>query len=161
MTPRRRSSCFPRPEGAPAPLRVTVERRVTFSDVDPMGIVWFGRYPLFFEAAAEELGRRCGLSYADFLAAGLRAPVAKMEVDYLLPMQLGELIRVTASLVWNDGARLNTEFELVKPDGRTAATGCTVQLFTEAATGGVLWVSPPLLERCRQRWNAGEFACLT
>ena len=56
--------------------------------------------------------------------------------------------------------RLNTEFALLKTDGHVAVAGSTVQLLTAAATGEVLLVPPPLYERCRARWKAGEFACL-
>ena len=39
---------FPDLEGYPA-LSKTVTHRVGFSEVDPMHIVWFGRYAVFFE----------------------------------------------------------------------------------------------------------------
>jgi acyl-CoA thioester hydrolase len=160
MTRRGRTSCFPRREGDPAPLCATVSRRVGFSDTDPMGIVWFGRYPLFFEVAAEELGLRCGLSYADFFAAGLRGPIVKLDIDYLRPMRLGDEVKVTARLLWDEAAKLITEFAIELPDGTVAATGYTIQIFTEADSMDPLWVSPPMLEKCHERWKAGDFSCL-
>jgi acyl-CoA thioester hydrolase len=160
MTRRGRKDYFPRREGDPAPLCATVVRRVGFSDTDPMGIVWFGRYPQFFETAAEELGRRCGLSYADFFAAGVRGPIVKLDIDYMRPMRLGDEVKVTARLVWDEAAKLATEFAIELSDGTLAATGYTIQVFTEADTMVPLWVSPPMLDKCRERWKAGEFKCL-
>ena len=157
MTRRARAVYFEREAGTPAPLRLTVTRRVRFNEADPMGIVWFGRYALYFEEGAAELGRRCGLSYGDFLEAGLRAPVATYHVDYLRPLQLDEAFSITAALIWNEGARLNTEFQLTKADGTLAARACTAQVFVDAADGRVCVVTPPMLERCRARWRAGEF----
>jgi acyl-CoA thioester hydrolase len=154
---RGRSVYFPREAGVPAPLHLTVNRRVRFNETDPMGIVWFGRYAHYFEEGAAELGRLCGLSYADFLAAGLRAPVAKYQVDYLQPLVLDECFTITTTLVWNEGARLNTEYDLAKENGTVVARACTVQVFTNAGDGQVCLVSPSLLERCRARWRAGEF----
>jgi acyl-CoA thioester hydrolase len=122
-----------------------------------MGIVWFGRYPIYCEEGAAELTRRCGLSFADFHASGLRAPIAEYHVDYLAPLRLDEAFTIVATLVWDDGARLNTEYELVRADGVVAARAHTVQVFTRAADNQVCLVSPPLLERCRQRWRSGEF----
>lgn len=158
MTTRRAKALyFPREPGAPVPLRVMVRRRVRFSEVDPMAIVWFGRYPRFLEEGAAELGRRCGLSYQDFLAAGLRGPVTACHIDYLQSLFLDEHFTIVAELVWNEGARLNTEYTLIKENGDLAARAYTVQVFTGAADHQVCLVSPPMLERCRARWKAGEF----
>lgn len=158
MTTRRaRKVFFEREPGAPAPLRMTVKRRVRFNEVDPMGIVWFGRYPRFLEEGAAELGRCCGLSYQNYIAAGLMAPVASCHVDYLVPLYLDELFTIQASLIWNEGARLNTEYELIKDDGTVAARAYTIQVFIGAADRQVCMVSPPMLEHCRARWKAGEF----
>lgn len=156
MTTRRANKTyFEREPGAPAPLRLKVERRVRFNEVDPMGIVWFGRYPLFLEEGAAELGRQCGLSYQDYIQAGLMAPVASVHMDYLVPLYLDESFSIVTSLVWTDGARLNTEYELVKADGTTAARACTVQVFITAAERRVCLIPPPLLEQCRHRWKSG------
>jgi len=151
---------FPRLTGAPLPLQASVERRVTFSDVDPMGIVWFGRYPLFIEVAAEALWNRCGLSYSRLYEDGLCAPVAKLQCDYLRPMRLGETIRVTAVWVWDEAAKLNTEYVLTKPDGTTAAVASCVQVFAELKSGVPLLLLPPIIQRVREEWIAGAFSCL-
>jgi len=157
MRTRRKSAYFPRIAGAPAPIVVEVPRRVRFNEADPMAIVWHGRYPLFFEEAAEELGRSCGLSYAAYFEAGLRAPIVELHIDYFQPLFLDEEFVIRASLIWNDGARLNTEFHVLKKDGSVATSGYMVQLFTDHRTGEPFIVSPDLLERCRRRWKAGEF----
>jgi acyl-CoA thioester hydrolase len=157
MTRRTRSVNFRREAGAPPSLRFAVKRRVRFSEVDPMGIVWFGRYATFFEEAAAELGGRCGLSYADFFEAGLQAPIAEYHVDYLKPLLLNEEFTVVCSMVWSDGARLNSEYELIGADGIISARAHTIQVFTSKTDNQVCLVTPPLLERCRRRWLAGEF----
>jgi len=156
MTRRARSLYFEREAGAPAPLCMKISRRVRFSEVDPMGIVWFGRYALYFEEASAELGRRCGLSFADFFEEGLRAPVAKYHVDYFQPLYLDEVFTISCALIWNEGARLNSEYALEKADGSPAARAYTVQMFTRETDGQVCLVIPPMLERCRTRWKAGD-----
>jgi acyl-CoA thioester hydrolase len=156
----RRRACathFARRPGTPAPLVWSVRQRVGFREVDAMAIVWHGRYAEYFEAAATELRRRCGLSYEDFLAARLRAPIVQLHVEYCSPLRLDEEIAICAALVWNEAARLDIEYAVKNGRGELAATGYTVQLFTDAATGQVCLVSPPLLERCRDRWRRGEF----
>ena len=157
---RRSTPYFERTPGAPAPVAVDVTRRVAFSEVDPLGIVWYGRYAVYFEEGAAELGRRCGLSYKDFFDAQLRAPIVQFHVDYTRMLRLDEVFTLRAAWVWTDAARLNTEYTLIKQDGALAASGYTVQMFLDAQTGDACMASPALLLRCREQWKAGAFACL-
>ena len=157
MRQRRRKHYFERLPGAPEPVVVEIPRRVRFNEADPMAVLWHGRYPLLFEEASEELGRRCGLSYEEYFQAGLRGPIVELHTDYYRSLFLAEEFTIRASLVWHEGARLNTEFHLIKLDGTIATSGYTVQLFTDALSGEPCICSPPMLERCRERWRNGEF----
>ncbi|OGW27392.1 MAG: hypothetical protein A2X59_11185 [Nitrospirae bacterium GWC2_42_7] len=157
MRRRKRKPYFETDDNAPAPIFAETLRRVHFSEADPMGIVWYGRYPLYFEEASEALGRICGLSYKDFYETGLRAPIIEFHIDYYQSLYLDEEFKIRASLIWHEGARLNTEYGLYKMNDTLAATGYTVQLLTDAKTGEACIVSPELLERCHNRWKAGEF----
>jgi acyl-CoA thioester hydrolase len=154
---RQKGGYFEQSEGAPVPLVVRIRRRVSFSETDVMGIAWHGRYPVFFEEASAELGRRCGLSYKDFAEASLRAPIVQFHTDYYRPLALDEEFTVVASLVWSEGARLNTEYTLIDGKGGIAATGYTVQMLVDSVSGEPCFTSPDLLERCRRRWKRGEF----
>ncbi|NVN91089.1 MAG: acyl-CoA thioesterase [Desulfuromonadales bacterium] len=157
MNIRRKKIYFERLAGSPDPVVMDIRRGVHFSDADPMGIMWHGRYPLLFEEASEALGSRCGLCYGEYREAGLYAPILSLHIDYFQPLYLAEEFTVRASLIWNEGARLNTEFQVLKQDGSIATSGYTIQLFTDHLTGQPCMVSPAMLERCRNRWKAGEF----
>jgi acyl-CoA thioester hydrolase len=157
MSISRKKSYFEALPGAPGPIVAEVRRRVRFNECDPMAVMWHGRYPLLFEEASEELGRRCGLSYAEFYEAGLRGPIVSLHIDYHKSLFLAEEFTVRASLVWAQGARLNTEFHIFKEDGSLATSGYTIQLFTDHRTGEPCFVIPAMLEECHRRWQAGEF----
>ncbi len=157
---RKTANYFKTAPGSPDPVRITVPHRVHFSEVDAMAIVWHGRYLQFFEIAAEELARWIGLSYEAYFAAGLRAPLAQVHVDFHYPVRLGELVTIEARLIWSDAARLNTEYALLNAQGRLAASGFSVQMFTDGTTGEPCFVIPPLLAACRDRWRCGEFGNL-
>ncbi|MCK5494447.1 MAG: acyl-CoA thioesterase [Candidatus Omnitrophica bacterium] len=144
---------------SPVPLTVRIEKRVSFSDVDVMGIVWHGRYAKYFEEGFAKIGRQYGLSYKEFYEAGLRAPIVQMHVDYHLPLTLDELCMIEARLIWNEGARINIEYIVIKENAKVAATGYTVQLFIDAKSQEPLIVTPPLLEKCRKKWINGEYTC--
>lgn len=160
VTNRRKETYFKRIENVPGPIAAEIKRRVHFSEVDLMAFVWYGRYAAFFEEGAEELGRKCGLSYRDFHEAELRAPLVKFHIDYFSPLRLDEEFTIRTLLIWNEGARMNTEYYIYKDDGNITASGYTVQLFTDVKSGEVCLTTPALLARCRERWMKGEFHCL-
>ena len=122
-----------------------------------MGMAWHGRYASFFEEGAAELRRLCGLSYQELYEADLRAPIIKFHADYHESLLLDEVMTVEARLIWNEAARLNTEFRIHRPGGSLATTGYTVQLFTSGSTGELYLASPNLLDQCRIKWQQGHF----
>jgi acyl-CoA thioester hydrolase len=153
---RKQGGYFPAMAGAPAPLVVRVKRRVQFGDVDPMGVLWHGRYAAFFEQANEELCRRFGMSYADFRREGVMAPIVQFHVDYFASAMLGEEVVTTGRMLWNESARVNIEYEMHKENGELAAAGYTVQMFVDE-NRTPLWAPPPMQLACRQRWLAGKW----
>jgi len=160
MIRRKDSTYFERIKDSPAPISFSINRRVALSEVDVMGIVWYGRYPLYFEEASQELGRRCGLSYQDFYQANLRAPIVQFHVDYYQPLHLDEEFTVRTCAPWCEGAKLLTEYEIRKMDGTLVTCAYTVQMFIDSRTDEFYIATPDLLERMRKRWVTGEFKCL-
>lgn len=152
-----RKPYFDRREGDPPPLRLLVQRRVRFEEVDPMGIVWHGRYPGFFEDGRVALGSRYGIGYEDFFRHGVPAPIRKLQIDYLAPLRFREDFSVEAILHWSDAARFDFEFLVRGADEILVATGCTVQLMVDPV-GGVLLVPPPFVRAMREQWRAGTLA---
>ena len=139
---RKDNKYFERIKGAPLPISFSVKRRVNLSDVDAMGIVWYGRYPLYFEEVIQELGRRCGLSFQDFYQANLRAPIVQFHIDYHQPLRLDEEFTSRASVPWCEGAKLLTEYEIRRVDGTLVTTAYTVQLFINGRSEEVYIATP-------------------
>ena len=152
-----RKPYFDRREGDPPPLRMLVQRRVRFEEVDPMGIVWHGRYPGYFEDGRVALGNRYGIGYEDFFRHGVPAPIRRLQIDYLAPLRFQEDFEVEAILHWSESARLDFEFLIRDAAGTLAATGCSVQLMLDPA-GGLLLLPPPFVRDLRDRWRAGGLA---
>ena len=154
---RKRAEYFKVEKNVPDPVVARVTHRISFSEVDVMAVAWHGRYPQFFELALEELCRSIGLSYKDYFDANLGAPIVQLHLDYHSPVVLDEEITIIAKLIWNEAARLNTEYTVMKEDGAIAATGYTVQMFVDIKTGEPALAAPKLLEKCLERWKKGEF----
>ena len=157
MTRRKKNDYFNVPDNAPELISASITRRCQFSEVDALAIVWHGRYVSFFEEAATELGHKCGLTYEAMREAGVTAPVAQLHIDYYRPLHLNERFTVQASVVWCEGAKLNTQFTITGGDGSCACTGYKVQMFVETETGEVCIFSPPLLAAFHDKWLAGAF----
>lgn len=139
----------------PQPLRCRVERVVRFEEVDPLAIVWHGRYPSYFEDARVKLGEIYGLGYMDLYQQGIVSPIKQMHVDYQRPLRFSETFTIEAILHWSDAVRLNHEFILRNAAGEVTTTGYTVQLMMDKADN-VLMVPPTFYADFRQRWQAGE-----
>ena len=157
MTRRKKNDYFNVPDNAPEPVSASIARRCQFSEVDALAIVWHGRYVSFFEEAATELGHKCGLTYEAMQEAGVTVPVAQLHIDYYRPLRLNERFTVLASVIWCEGARLNTQFVITGEDGSCACTGYTVQMFVETETGHVCIFPPPLPTAFHDKWLAGAF----
>ncbi len=151
---------FEKIPGAPGPINFEIKRRVSFNEVDIMGIAWYGQYAIYFEAAQTELGRRCGLSFQDFYSTNVRAPIVKFHIDYYQPLYLDEEFTVRASYFWSEGAKLYIEYAVIKNDGSISTRGYTVQMFVDSKSNQPYIASPEILEMLREGWKEGKFKCL-
>ena len=130
------------------------ERVARFEEVDPLGIVWHGRYPSFFEDARVQLGEKFGIGYMDFYHNGVLAPIKQMHVDYHKPLRFREPFTIEAILHFSEAARLNHEFILRNAAGEITTTGYTVQLFMDEQHN-MLMILPPFYEAFCERWRQG------
>ncbi len=121
MRRRRRSGPF---------LEHATELRVRFREVDALRVVWHGHYLGYFEQAREAFGDRYGLRYADFLEAGLLAPVVETSCRFLLPARHGETLTVYARFFPQEAARIEFEYRALRGED-LLAEGRSVQVFTD------------------------------
>ena len=148
---------FTAEEGAPAPLRAAFSRRVRFEEVDPLGIVWHGRYASYFEDARVALTDRYGIGYLDLFEKGVVAPIRKFHVDYLLSLRFRETFTVEAVLHWTEVPRLDMEFTIRNEAREVTTTGYTVQMMLDAGRN-LLLLPPPFYREFLDRWRKGELA---
>ena len=146
---------FPKRQGQPVPLQVTVERTVRFEEVDALGIVWHGRYASYFEDARIALGQKYGIGYMDFHTHGVVAPIKKLHFDYHRPLRLLETITIEGILHWSEAARMNFEFVIRNSNGELATTGFTVQMMLDS-NENILVIPPPFYVEFCNKWKAGE-----
>jgi len=115
--------------------------RVRFNEVDAYQIAWHGHYVAWMEEARNELAGRFGVDAAQIAAAGFRAPVVALELNFMRPARFGEKLRVRTTLARKQTATLEFLCDIIGEDGRLTASGRTVHALTDQ--DGVLQYSMP------------------
>ncbi len=136
------------------PLMCCIKRTVRLEEVDPLNIMWHGRYASWLEDGREALGKAYGIHYLDFFAQGVVAPLKIFHVDYQRPLHYGETYTVETSLLWNDAALLETEYRILDATGAVMTTAVTTQLLLNHAQE-LLLEHPPFFQAIREKWQAG------
>jgi acyl-CoA thioester hydrolase len=72
--------------------------RVRFQECDPQGVVYFARYPEYYDIAITELWREAFGSYQAMVDAGTDMVVAEQRVRYLAPGRFDELVDVDITI---------------------------------------------------------------
>lgn len=125
--------------------RISMEMTVPFHDVDPMNIVWHGRYVKYLEVARCELLESFCYSYSDMFESGYSWPVVDMRIKYVKPATFGQKIRVTATVVeWDFRLKINYLIEDIET-GNKLTKGYTIQVAVDMSTEEMCGESPDIL----------------
>ena len=123
-------------------LVVEKELEIRFSEVDMMGVVWHGNYPLYLEDAREAFGAEFGLSYELYIRENVFVPIVKMDVDYKRPVRFGMRPVIRIEYVPTDAAKVIFDYKLYdKESGDVFLTARTVQVFMDRDYK-LMWLSP-------------------
>jgi acyl-CoA thioester hydrolase len=68
--------------------------RVNYSETDQMGVVYHARYLVWLDVARTEHLRRCGMSYRELEASGLRLAVSEVAIRYRQPARYDDSVRI-------------------------------------------------------------------
>jgi acyl-CoA thioester hydrolase len=118
---------------------------IPFHDVDPMNVVWHGRYVKYMELVRCQLLASFGYNYDDMFASGYSWPVVDMRIKYVKPAKFGQSIRLTATLVeWEFRLKINYLIEDIA-SGNKLTKGYTVQVAVDLDSGEMCGESPAIL----------------
>ena len=137
-------------------LVVEKELEIRFSEVDMMGVVWHGNYPLYLEDAREAFGAEFGLSYALYIKENVFVPIVKMDVDYKRPVRFGMRPVIRIEYVPTDAAKVIFDYKLYdKESGDVFLTARTVQVFMNRDYK-LMWFSPDFYTQWKQQMGLTE-----
>jgi acyl-CoA thioester hydrolase len=101
-----------------------MEIRVCYADTDAGGVVYYGHYLRFFEQGRMGFLRERGFSVKELHDGGTFLPVVHLEMDYLAPAVLDDLIRVETAVLEMSGGTFTLNQRVVRlSDGRTLVDG--------------------------------------
>jgi len=113
----------------------SVRERVRWSDVDMMGIVFFGNYLRFMQSAESELFRALGFPYGALAEQhGVWMARAHVDIDFRTPAKLDDEVDCAAHVTRVGGASLEIAFPITRDDGTRLADGRLVLASVDSAT---------------------------
>jgi acyl-CoA thioester hydrolase len=132
----------------------TIQLRVRYDEVDPMGFVHHSNYLRYFEIGRTELLRASGGCYRDMEAAGQLVVVVRVDCRYRKPAKYDDLIRIHTRIDRVTAAKIIHEYTIARVDETQAnETGtdetlvdATVTLAVIDRTGSLQRVPESLIE---------------
>ncbi|HEV7814446.1 MAG TPA: acyl-CoA thioesterase [Janthinobacterium sp.] len=121
------------------------EMQVQFFDLDPMEIVWHGRYVKYLEVVRCALLDKIGYNYAQMKESGYAWPVIDLHLRYVAPATFGQRLKLRADIVeWEN--RLKIDYLISDAaSGRRLNKASTIQVAVDIGSGAMCFVSPPVL----------------
>ena len=107
--------------------------RVRFQECDPQGVVYFARYPEYYDLAITELFREAFGSYQAMVEAGTDMVVAEQSIRYRAPALFDELIDVDVSIDRLGDTSMLSSYRITR-EGDLLAEGDFRHVFIEVAT---------------------------
>lgn len=96
---------------------VKTEIRVIYGDTDQMGVVYYGNYLRYFEAARNEWLRAKGACWRDIEAAhAVYLPVAEAKVNYKRPARYDDLVVIETRLADLGRVSLRFDYRILRGD---------------------------------------------
>ncbi len=94
----------------------TIELRVRYDEVDPMGFVHHSNYLKFFEIGRTELLRASGGCYRQMEEAGQLVVVVRIDCRYRKPARYDDVIRVLTRIHRVTAAKIIHEYVISRGD---------------------------------------------
>lgn len=122
-----------------------VETQVQFFDLDPMQIVWHGRYVQYLEIVRCALLEKIGYNYMQMKESGYIWPIIDIHLRYAGSAVFGQVLKLRADIVeWEN--RLKIEYVISDAaSGKRLTRASTTQVAVDVNTGEMQFVSPPVL----------------
>jgi acyl-CoA thioester hydrolase len=110
----------------------TKKIRVRYGEVDRMGYLHHGNYPLYLEEGRTELMRQFGLSYREMEDRGVLLPVRDLSIKYLQPALYDDEVVVTTVLAKKPGVKISFDYTIYNSSGVLLCEAKATLVFVDA-----------------------------
>ena len=104
--------------------------RVRYQECDPQGVVYFARYPEYYDLALTEMWRTAMGSYQAMVDGGTDLVVAEMSIRYRAPARFDELIDVEITIDRLGETSMLSSYSIVR-NAETLAEGSFRHVFID------------------------------
>lgn len=128
--------------------------RIRFSDLDPMQVVWHGRYVKYVEDGREAFGRQFGIGYDEVVSAGYYIPIVELAIQYKASLRYGDPVVVETRYIKTDAAKIMFDYIIYREtDGVVAATAASTQVLVDRETGQLELNNPDFYIAWQKQWG--------
>lgn len=120
--------------------------RVRYSDVDQMGVVYYGNYGMFYEIGRSEMVREMGFPYIEMENRGIVMPVYSVESRYRNTLSYDELVTIETTVKEIPTAKMTFHHRIFNEDGTLAHEATVVLVFMDMQTKKLVRAPKVLLE---------------
>ncbi len=104
------------------------ELRIYYEDTDAGGVVYYGKYLRYLEKGRTEFLRERGLLVRELQGKGYLIPVMRLEIDYLSPAVLDDLLRIDTVVLEVTGATFTLGQRVVRQSDEKSLVEAKVTL---------------------------------
>lgn len=108
--------------------------RVCYEDTDQMGVVYYGRYPRFYEIGRTEAIRQMGYTYKELEHLKIFLPARSLNINYIKPALYDELLTVRTIIEKIPNVKFPIKTEIYNEEGELINKGETVLAFFDGNT---------------------------
>ncbi len=123
----------------------TYEVKVSFEDIDYMGIVWHGNYMRYMEQARCDLFEKLNYTYIDMKNDNYAYPVAKMKVKYIKPAEFRDILVIKTEIISVEPSLEINYIFYSKKTNQKLFEGYTMQIAIDVRTRESLYNAPKRL----------------
>lgn len=105
--------------------------RITYSEVDKMGVMYYAHYLVLFERGRTELIRGLGISYREMEEKmEVILPAMEVSVKYMSPARYDDFVRIETRVIELGHASITFSYEIVNTEnGKVIARGSSKHPF--------------------------------
>jgi acyl-CoA thioester hydrolase len=114
--------------------RSSTKTRVRYSETDQMGVVYHGNYAQFFEMGRTEWLRSLGITYKDMEMSGIMLPVISIKFNFIKSALYDDILTIHTFLKKEPLVKIEFNYEIKNQLGELICTGNSVLAFINSET---------------------------